>query len=210
MISERDTAKETEEEEEEEEEEEKKERAKRNRDEWKKARVAIIEARQKVKEQCGAKSEKKKVEEVRTDGETTGRDRKNCLRKCHVWPCWNAVKTDGANRARKTVTHPWQPSGRWVTFGPGSAVLAYACTLLRQAYMHANVRTHICRFMEDSLHVFASNVSIRVRDARAPAKGEKNSRNASTGIILLRERLRSKFYKRRRDRKMRKLASRCC
>ena len=122
--------------------------------------MAIIEARQKVKEQCGARSEKKKVEEVRTDGETTGRDRKNCLRKCHVWPCWNAVKTDGANRARKTVTHPWQPSGRWVTFGPGSAVLAYACTLLRHAYIHANVHTHthththICRFMEDSLHVF--------------------------------------------------------
>ena len=127
-------------------------------------------------------------------------------------PCWNAVKTDGANQARKTVTHPWQPSGRWVTFGPGSAVLAYACTLLRRVYTRERA-PHICSSSWRIRFTFPPATFLFESATRAPRREEKkNSRSASTGIILLRERerLRSKFYKLRRDRKMRKLASRCC
>lgn len=43
-----------------------------------------------------------------------------------VWPWWNAVKTDGANRREKA-----SPTGLTVRqmgyFGPGSALLAYTC-----------------------------------------------------------------------------------
>ena len=103
-------------------------------------------------------------------------------------PCWNAVKTDGANQARKTVTHPWQPSGRWVTFGPGSAVLAYACTLLRRVYTRERA-PHICSSSWRIRFTFPPATFLFESATRAPRREEKkNSRSASTGIILLRER----------------------
>lgn len=85
------------------------------------------------------KSEKKKVEEVRTDGDS-GQDRKNCLRKCHVWPCWNAVKTDGASRREKR-SPSWQPSGRWVTLVRVRQCLHTLARLNTRIYV--NVHIHL-------------------------------------------------------------------
>ena len=107
-----------------------------------------------------------------------------------VWPWWNAVKTDGANRREKA-----SPTGLTVRqmgyFGPGSALLAYTC-------MRSRTRVSARAYTSGGGHGgFASRFHREQRfysRARAARETWKNSANASPEIIFLRGPIWSKFY----------------
>lgn len=94
-----------------------------------------------------------------------------------VWPWWNAVKTDGANRREKAS--PSRSTVRQMGyFGPGSALLAYTCTPV-----HARERIHL-----EGRGGFASRFHRRRFHLRGEGGARKNSGNASSEIIFLRGR----------------------
>lgn len=129
------------------------------------------------------KSRKRKVAQVVAKAKEKGRgspdrcdskrDRKNCLRKCHVWPCWNAVKTCRLRTGREKPSPSCPTVQQMGYFGPGSAELAIR--------LHARVRVcsrehvHLENSLEDSLHVFRAAFLFRVagRERRFTRKGKK-------------------------------------
>lgn len=80
-----------------------------------------------------------------------------------VWPWWNAVKSDGANRREKTVTIALTVR-QMGYFGPGSALLAYTCTPVHAC---PRERIHLEGHGGFASRFHQRNVSIREQGRRA-------------------------------------------